>query len=224
MPLLFFVMDIVKIRKEIGFPEKKDWIKAKAKYTQDSLVIAGHPVMESWETDYMKVLADIISKKGGNILEVGYGLGIATNFIMKNGVGKHTVIEFHPDVIKKCKETYYNEIRKGDIKILQGFWEELVPTLKDESFDGILFDTYALEEEQMHKNHFWFFKEAFRLLKKGGVLSYYSDEAKNFSEEHIKKLKDAGFTKIDFKVCKVNPPKDCIYWDKKTMIAPIIVK
>ena len=218
-------MDTTKTRKNIGFPKKEDWCKFTAIFTKNSLIIAGHSVMESWETNYMKMLASIVTKNGGNILEVGFGLGIATHFIRQyHTVKNHVIVEFHPDIIKNCKKIYSSEIKSGKIKLLKGFWEGIVQKLTDETFDGILFDTYPLSEEQIHKNHFWFFKEAHRLLKKNGVLTYYSDESKNFSKEHITKLKEVGFRKIDFKICKVHPPKNCMYWDKKTILAPIIIK
>ncbi|MCK5476533.1 MAG: methyltransferase domain-containing protein [Candidatus Aenigmarchaeota archaeon] len=173
----------------------------------------------------METLTNILTKNGGDILEVGFGLGIATNFIRQHkNIRNHTIIEFHPDVIKNCKKIYSKEINSGKIKLLEGFWENIVPNLSDESVDGILFDTYPLSEKQIHKNHFWFFKEAYRLLIKKGILTYYSDESKSFSEEHIEKLHKAGFIKIDSKICNVNPPKNCMYWSKRTILAPIIIK
>jgi len=208
-------MDTIKHRKKIGFHSKQGWKKHSAIYTKNSLSIAGHQIMSIWEKNYMKRLANIATKKGGSILEIGYGMGISANFIEKSKkVKKHTIIEFHPDVIKKCKEKYNNEIKRKII-LFKGFWENVTKKLLSKSFDGIFFDTYPLHEKQIHKNHFYFFKEANRLLKKGGILTYYSDEAIKFSEEHLKELKQAGFKNINFKVCKVNPPKNCIYWNKK---------
>lgn len=218
-------MNTIKCRENIGFPKKKIWSKSPAVFTKNSLIILDHHVMERWETNYMKMLVSIVVKNKGDILEVGFGLGIATHFIQKyNKIRSHTIIECHPDVIKRCKKIYSKQIKDKKIKLLEGFWEDIVPKLPKESFDGILFDTYPLSKEQIHKNHFWFFKEAYRLLKKDGILTYYSDECKKFSKEHMKKLKEAGFKRFDFKICQVKPPKDCMYWNKKTIIAPIVIK
>tara|TARA_Y100000034_G_scaffold123768_1_gene171046 strand:- start:476 stop:799 length:324 start_codon:yes stop_codon:yes gene_type:complete len=107
---------------------------------------------------------------------------------------------------------------------LKGFWEDMTKRLKKESFDGILFDTYPLSKKEIHKNHFPFFKEAHRLLKKGGILTYYSDESNKFSKEHLEKLKNSGFKDIKWESCKVNPPENSMYWRKKTILAPIIKK
>ncbi len=218
-------MNTINTRKNIGFPTKENWCTSPATVTKNSLIIAGHDVMEKWETNYMKMLASIVSRKGGTILEVGFGLGISTHFIQSYKKNTHhTIIEAHPDVIQNCKKIYAKKITSKKITLLKGFWQDVVPQLSDARFDGILFDTYPLSEKEIHKNHFDFFKDAYRLLKKNGVLTYYSDEATNFSEEHIKKLYEAGFKNIHHKICNVHPPKNCMYWNKKTLLAPIIIK
>ena len=73
-------------------------------------------------------------------------------------------------------------------------------------------------------NHFSFFKHAHRILKSGGVLTYYSDEIDNFSDEHLGELKKAGFKKNSGLTCSVSPPSDCQYWRSDTILAPIIRK
>ncbi len=209
------------------FLKRDAWLKKPAVFTKDSLIIAGHQVMQRWETNYMRMLAGIATENGGDILEIGFGLGIATHFIQKSQkVKKHIIIEFHPDVIKYCKKLYSKEIKNKKIKLLKGFWEDVIPKLPKESFDGILFDPYPLSKDEIDETRFKLFKESFRLLKKDGILTYYSDADtfKAFSRENVKKLKKAGFKKIDYKICKVNPPKSCMYYNKITIIAPIIRK
>lgn len=209
------------------FPKKSEWRKKPAVFTKNSLIIANHEFMQRWETNYMKMLASIVAKKGGNILEIGFGLGISAHFIQKNqGIKTHTIIEFHPDIIKYCKKIYNKEIKNKRIKLFEGFWEDIVPRLPKESFNGILFDVYPLSENEIRNKRFHFLKEAYKLLKKDGVLTYFSnaDTFKKFSKTDIKKIKKAGFKNIDYRICKVNPPKDCTYWNKKTIIAPIVIK
>lgn len=218
-------IDTVETRKAIGFVAKQKWNEAQAEFDEHTLRIAGHPVMEDWETSYMKRLAEIATFRGGSVLELGYGMGISAGFIEQNHeVTSHTVIECHPDVSKKAIDDFRDSVEKSTFHLFTGFWEDITPQIADESFDGILFDTYPLTEEEVHANHFWFFKEAYRLLKKGGILTYYSDEPKSFSTQHLLKLKEAGFHDINFEICEVDTPEDCEYWQHDTMIAPIITK
>ncbi len=220
-------MDTFNSRIKIGFPESRnDWTKTSAIYDEHTLRIGGHPVMEDWELGYMNLLASIATSKGGSILELGFGLGLSAKAIQSSEIKLHFVIECHPDVITKCVKDFHEAISSNRLHIFSGFWQDITPLLNDEIFDGILFDTYPLSEKEIHSNHFWFFKEAFRLLKPNGIFTYYSDEAKEFSKKHLEKLESAGFKKnnISYKICRVNPPAECEYWKERTMIAPVITK
>lgn len=215
--------DTYESRCTIGFAnDVHTWQEEPAFYTEDTLVIQGHPVMESWERDYMKVLADIATSNGGTVLEVGFGMGISAEFIQANPISEHIVIEANNDVFKRLNTFAKSSIQP--VRPLHGFWQEVTMQLPDNSLDGILFDTYPLTEEEIHQNHFTFFEEAFRLLRPGGILTYYSDEIDNFSPNHLAKLREAGFTEIAQELCQVTPPADCQYWKSNTILAPIIRK
>ena len=74
--------------------------------------------------------------------------------------------------------------------------------------------------------HMYLFEEAHRLLKPGGVLAYYSDEATGYKPQRLERLTNAGFRQedIDFQICDVTPPENCEYWQDPTIIAPIVKK
>ncbi len=210
-------------RLAIGYHGVRDrWQEAPAEFTDDTLVICGHPVMERWEDEYMRTLARIATKPGATVLEVGFGLGISAAYVQKGLPGKHIVIEANADVFRRLEE-FKNQAR-FPVEPLFGFWEERVREIPDLSIDGILFDTYPLAENEIHTNHFRFFAEAFRMLKPGGVLTYYSDEIHDFSPRHREGLNRAGFTAIDKEICAVEPPPACRYWKSPTIVAPIITK
>lgn len=215
----------VSTRLEIGFPEKaSEWIESKACFSPDgeSLTILGHPVMEAWEEPYMRELARIATCRKGRVLEVGFGLGISAGFVQELSPDEHVIIEANRDVYERAK--LFADRSSGNVTVLHGLWQDVVGTLESESFDGILFDTYPLTSEEIHCNHFSFFAEAHRLLKKGGVLTYYSDEVEDFSETHKRALKKAGFNAFSCQVCNVSPPESCKYWRWSTIVAPIVFK
>ena len=204
---------------------RKQWVNYSAIYSDEELTINVFQVMQSWENGYMKKLAEVATSKGGHILEVGFGLGISAGYIQKSfKIKSHTVIECHPDVISFALNHFKDRITRGKMSIINGFWEDIAPKLKDASFDGILFDSSPLHKETVFFHFFPFFKEAYRLLKKEGILTYFSDEPRKISPQHLKKLRQAGFSRIDYKICKVNPSRNCRYWPYKTIIVPVILK
>jgi len=210
-------------RLEIGFlPSYTQWTEAPAHFSDHALEINGHPVMEDWEDGYMKELAAIACARGGTVLEVGFGMGISARYVQAQGIAEHLIIESNADVFKKLREFAI----RSSVKTMPlfGFWQNVTPTLPAGSIDGILFDTYPLTSEEIHRNHFNFFKEAWRLLRPGGVLTYYSDEIEDFSSEHVSRLHQTGFMRIEKKVVAVEPSADCKYWRSKTIVAPIITK
>jgi guanidinoacetate N-methyltransferase len=213
-----------KSRLDIGFLDRFNWRNAKANFSEKTLEISGHPVMEDWETPYMEKLAKIATLKGGVVLEVGFGMGISAQFIQENKIEKHIIIEANSEVAKKAYE--FVKAAKCQVIIMEGFWEDVIFKIPDESLDGILFDTYPLSKEEIHKNHFTFFRGAFQKLKTGGVLTYYSDEIDSYGVTHMNKLLEAGFQKekIQSEVIFVDTPPDCKYWKGDKILAPIIYK
>lgn len=182
-------------------------------------------IMQKWETPYMEKLANTATSSGGDVLEVGFGMGISANFIEKsNKIKTHTVIECHPTIISNAKKKYSKEIKNGRFILLEGFWEDITKKLPDKHYDGILFDSCPLDKEVEFFQFFPFFKEANRLLKDSGIFTYFSDEASEISKQHRKELEDANFHNIKFEVCPINPPENCIYWKAKSIVVPIIRK
>lgn len=83
--------------------------------------------------------------------------------------------------------------------------QELVPSLPDASFDGILFDAYPLSASEAAGDGEVkdFFQEASRLLRPGGRFTFYYDAGRNwlealhlFRKETAPKLLELGFQEV----------------------------
>jgi len=212
-------------------PEIKgaQWHAEKASYKNEKqLIIDNQQVMQAWEAPYMREMAEIVSKNKGDVLEIGFGMGISATFIQDFGVKSHTIIEYNDDVIK-----FYDEWRKQypseNITLIKGKWQDVINKLP--SFDGVFFDSYPTSEEEYVKyviedvtyaRHF--FEAAYDHLHKGGIFTYYSNEIDSVSRRHQREI-FKHFSEITFKVCKpLFPPFDCNYWWADSMVVIKAVK
>jgi len=104
-------------------------------------------IMHDAEKSLMHKLADIATTNGGDILEIGFGMGLCSDRIYENtNVTSHTIIEVHPEIYQKALEWASD---KKNINILLGDWVDIIPKLKDIKFDGVLHDTCA--DPNIHK-------------------------------------------------------------------------
>lgn len=209
--------------------ETEQWVNSKAEYTPDTLIIEGFQVMQNWEEPIMDVLAKEVTMTEGEVLEIGFGMGISSTKILNNGCKSLTLIEAHPQVIKHAqewKERMKIEFPQIQINIIEGFWQGQLSEIKNK-FDGILFDAAPTCEAERDVWFFPFFKEVPELLKEGGVFTYYSNETKHFNENY-KEILEEIFTKkefdIEYKIVENLHPINCEYWDKDNMCIPIIRK
>lgn len=211
---------------ELKKTSKLRWSNLPATYDAHSLTIAQYPVMADWERPYMERLAAIAAAQGGTVLEVGYGMGIAASALQAHDVDAHIVVECHPDVIARCIGTHRSALTSGSMHLMTGYWQDVTPMLAGASIDGILFDTFPVSQEEMIGTHMFFFEEAYRLLKPGGVLTYFSSEPTTLGAPHFERLEQAGFERknITFEVCTVNPSDDCRYWNHSSIVAPTVIK
>ena len=202
------------------------WGDSPANYSSSRLEIDGCAVMERWETPYMEHLAAIAAGTGGPVLEIGYGMGVSCGLIRNHDPALHVVVECHPEIAARLLADHRSAVSSGRLQVAVGTWQSHTNRWRDACFGGILFDPYPLTEHEMRGPHFDFFAEAHRLLQPGGVLTYYSDEARSLEGAHQNALEAAGFLRenISWRAVAVEPPTDCEYWSSPTIVAPIVTR
>ena len=95
-------------------------------------------VMMDWEDPLMSASAAYVCEGGGDILEIGFGMGISAGYIHSHSISTHTIIENHPDIIPKAHAWASN---KSNVTIIEGNWYDVKDSLS--TYDGIFYDTYG---------------------------------------------------------------------------------
>lgn len=201
------------------------WGKSEASYDADELIIQGQQVMQAWERPLMKRLAEGAAASHGDVLEVGFGMGISATLLQEVGVRSYTIVECNDEVIARF-EAWKRNYPGRDIRLLRGMWQEVVDDL--DTYDGILFDTYPLSQEEYLRNEVAgtsythageFFPVASARLREGGVFTYFTCEIDTLSRGHQRLLLE-HFDAFTVSVVRgLEPPAGCQYWWADSMAA-----
>ena len=109
-------------------------------FESDKITIDGmdNEVMMNWEDDIMSASAAYVTENGGDILEIGFGMGISAGYIHSHSINSHTIVENHPQIIPKAVEWTNN---KSNVTIVSQSWYDVKDSLGQ--FDGVFYDTYG---------------------------------------------------------------------------------
>ena len=142
-------------------------------------------VMMSWETPIMEKAAEYISHNKGDVLEIGFGMGICSDYIQSQGVNSHTIIEIHPQIIEKLNIWASN---KSNVTIIEGDWAN---TNINDTYDGIFIDTYGDDNWSNFKSF------ALARAKSGAKITYWN----NFED----KRNEHNFDSVSFEDISITP-------------------
>ena len=109
-------------------------------FSDDKIIVSssGYEVMMDWEHPIMSASAAYVTQNGGDILEIGFGMGISAGYIQSHSISSHTIVENHPQVIEKLK-TWSSG--KSNVTIVSQSWQEVTASLG--RFDGIFMDDFG---------------------------------------------------------------------------------
>ena len=126
-------------------------------------------VMMSWEAPIMEKSAEFICHNKGDVLEIGFGMGICADYIQAQGVNSHTIVEIHPQIIDKLK-VWANG--KSNVTIVEGDWSSASGL---STYDGIFLDTFG--DDSLSE-----FKEfALSKVKSGGKITYWNNNEAEYN-------------------------------------------
>jgi protein arginine N-methyltransferase 2 len=157
------------IEKELVFQESKIYFADATSPTGEKAV------MMDWEDPIMYASAQYVAENGGNILEIGYGMGISANYIQSFRPTSHTVVEIHPEIASQAKKW---ASKVDGVTILQGDWFNLKKEIEANApYDGIFYDAYGDENEQKLVDF------CISILNKGGRFTLWNPLPYPFREQ-----------------------------------------
>lgn len=200
------------------------WTDSEAHRDEAELLIQDQQVMQAWERPLMKRLAQEIAGPDKDVLEIGFGMGISASFIQEVGARSYTVVEPNRDVMGAF-EAWRARHPDADVRLVEGTWQEAADQLGE--YDGILFDTYPLSQEEYVRNEVEgsayahaaeFFPLAAEKLRPGGAFTYFTCEIDTLSRGHQRALM-RHFDEVSLRVQRgLSPPDGCQYWWSDSMV------
>ena len=132
-------------------------------------------IMMDWEHPAMSASAAYITENGGDILEIGFGMGISAGYIQSHSISSHTIIEPHPQIVEKAVEWSNG---KSNVTIISQSWADVTGSLG--TYDGIFYDTSYDDKHNLFSSSL---SELTKTGTKLSVFNSYSSETNIFNLE-----------------------------------------
>jgi guanidinoacetate N-methyltransferase len=175
-----------------------------------SAELSDEEIMEDWQLPLMSAMADVAGVSNGDVLEIGFGRGVASDLLQRKPIASHTIIECNPSVVGRF-ERWRAGYADRRIAMVEGLWQDTIGDLG--TFDSIFFHTYALDEgEAVERLSGITFAEDFipvaaEHLVDGGVLTYLTNEIDSLSRSHQRLLFE-HYDEVRLRVVPLDVPPD----------------
>ena len=149
-------------------------------------------VMHEWESPIMEEKAKWVCQNGGDILEIGFGMGISAGYIQKQKINSHTICEINPQILKNLYKWAQN---KPNVTILEGDWYDNIDKMS--KYHGILYDPH-------NDKHWQDFRHVIpKIANPKCKITWWNNHEQAVN---LHKLKETMF-----EVLNVNPPKNTYF-------------
>ncbi len=166
------------------------------------LSIAKEPVMDEFERPYIELLGDVAARRGGIVVEIGFGMGISAGAVQErlNKVRiahpgepvAHVVIEYNQEIAALARK--WAAWQRVPVVVLEGDWQNQIRLIPDGILTGALSDPYPMNPSEKHKDAALSLREIHRCLRPDGVSVHYGDSQYNLFEEEYQLARSAGFS------------------------------
>jgi len=140
----------------------------------------------------MSASAAYVCANGGDILEIGFGMGISAGYIQSHSISTHTIIENHPDIISKAQAWSAD---KSNVTIITGSWYDVKNLLS--TYDGIFYDTFG--DESMK----YFSSSLSSLTRSNTKVTWWNN---NINESNYYNIPNVTYESIN-----INPPTNSYF-------------
>jgi len=190
------------------------YISQSLTFTSDAILLSSSisdqtQTYMDWEDQILSASAAYVTQNGGDILEIGFGMGISANYIQSHSIDTHTIIENHPDMITKATSWAAN---KSNVYIVTSSWYDALQ-MRYVSNDGKTWQTNLGEYDGIFYNtygdiHMYEFSSSLNSLSKlNGVATWWNSTT---GSNNYYNIPDVTYDIID-----VNPPENTYFNHKK---------
>ena len=159
-------------------------------------------VMMDWEDSMMSASAAYVTQNGGDILEIGFGMGMSAGYMHSHSISSHTIVENHPQIITKAIEWANG---KSNVTIISSSWADVTGSLG--TYDGIFYDT------DMDDRMMLFSSSLSNLTKSGTKLTFWNSNTNESNPFNIEST---------YKQISVTPAvSSSQYWTGNTYYMPM---
>ena len=158
-------------------------------------------VMMDWEAPMMSASAAYVCEGGGDILEIGFGMGMASNYIQSHSIDSHTICEVHPQIITKAQEW---AVGKSNVTIVTGSWYSNIELLS--TYDGVFWDA-GFTSDFLHLS-----SSISSLVKSGARFTWFNSE---YEADNCISISGSSYQEIS-----VSPTSGNDYFDNNIYYMP----